>query len=144
MPLAIRGVCPLLFVFDMPTSLAFYRDLLGFRIVQAAPPNADGDRFGWAWLRHGDDTELMLNTCYDSDAERPTTPDVARVAAHGDTALYIGCPDVDGAYRHLRASHLDVAAPTVTPYGMRQLHVTDPDGFALCFQWPAAEHAAAG
>ena len=29
-PIAIRGLCPLLQVFDMPTSLRLYRDVLGF------------------------------------------------------------------------------------------------------------------
>lgn len=38
MPLELRYVCPLLQVFDMPTSLGFYRDLLGFEVVGAAPP----------------------------------------------------------------------------------------------------------
>ena len=30
MTIAVRGVCPLLQVFDMPTSLRFYRDIFGF------------------------------------------------------------------------------------------------------------------
>jgi hypothetical protein len=29
--------------------------------------------------------------------------------------------------------------PKVAPYGMKQLYVTDPDGYILCFQWPASE-----
>jgi glyoxylase I family protein len=103
MTLQLRGICPLLQVFDMPTSLAFYRDMLGFEVISAAPAT-DGcaaDDFGWAWLRHGE-TELMLNTAYDPNDERPPVPDASRVAAHGDTALFIGCPDVDGAYAHMR------------------------------------------
>lgn len=137
MAIQIQGICPLLQVFDMPTSLAFYRDVLGFEIVQAAPPAASGDDFGWVWLRR-DGTELMLNTLYDPDAERPSAPDSARVAAHEDTALFIGCPDVDAAYNHLRAHGLSVDRPVVAPYGMKQLNVKDPDGFHLCFQWKAA------
>ena len=138
MPLELRGLCLLLQVFDMPASLAFYRDTLGFEIVQSAPP-ADqvvGDEFGWVWLRHGD-AELMLNTAYDPDAVRPPVPDPARVAAHDDTALFIGCPDVDGAYAHLRARGIAVEVPAVAPYGMKQLYVRDPDGFTVCLQWSA-------
>jgi hypothetical protein len=38
------------------------------------------------------------------------------------------------------ASHrVTVDLPTLAPYGMRQLHVSDPDGYLLCFQ-----HAAGG
>lgn len=119
----------------MPTSLAFYRDVLGFEVVSTAPPATavSGDDFGWVWLRHGE-TELMLNTAYDPDADRPAVPDRARVAAHDDTALFIGCPDVDGVYEHLRARRIAAEPPTVTRYGMKRLDVTDPDGFRLCFQ----------
>jgi catechol 2,3-dioxygenase-like lactoylglutathione lyase family enzyme len=135
MAIDMRGVCPLLQVFDMPTSVRFYRDVLGFEIVGNAPTRAP-DEFGWCWLRHGDGTEIMLNTAYDY-GERPDQPDPARIAAHGDTCNYIGCPDVEAAYRFLRDKGLDVKEPHVTHYGMKQLYVTDPDGFGLCFQWKA-------
>ena len=137
MPPELRSLCPLIQVFDMPTSLAFYRDIVGMELVQAAPEQAAGDDFGWVWLRR-DGADLMLNTAYDPDAERPAVPEPARVAAHDDTALFIGCPDVDGMYRHLRAKGAAVEPPTIAPYGMKQLYVKDPDGFTVCFQWPAS------
>jgi glyoxylase I family protein len=133
MAIEIRGMAPLLQVFDMPTSIAFYRDVLGFEVVSTSNPGQD--RFGWARLQFNG-VELMLNTAYDDDV-RPPVPDQARIAAHEDTAIYFGCPDVDAAYAHLRARRLDVKSPTVAPYGMKQLYVTDPDGYNLCFQWPA-------
>jgi uncharacterized glyoxalase superfamily protein PhnB len=49
--------------------------------------------------------------------------------------LYFGCPDVDGAYRHLKAKGVAVDPPKVAWYGMKQLYLTDPDGFGICFQW---------
>lgn len=139
MTFELRGLCPLLQVFDMPTSLAFYRDILGFEVMQAAPAahDASADRFDWVWLRHGE-AHLMLNTAYDPDAVRPPTPDPARVAAHDDTGLFISCPDVDVVYEHLRESGLAVEAPRIAPYGMKQLYVKDPDGFMVCFQWAVA------
>jgi uncharacterized glyoxalase superfamily protein PhnB len=78
----------------------------------------------------------MLNTRYEFDS-RPLAPDSALIAAHDDTCLYIGCPDVDAAYRHLRDKGLDINEPKVAPYGMKQLYLKDPDGFSICFQWPA-------
>ncbi|HVO10002.1 MAG TPA: VOC family protein, partial [Vicinamibacteria bacterium] len=45
-------------MFDMPTSLHFYRDVLGFCEVAKS---GQGDDVGWAWLRHADAC-LMLNT----------------------------------------------------------------------------------
>jgi glyoxylase I family protein len=57
------------------------------------------------------------------------------MAGHDDTCLYFGCRDVDGAYRYLRSRGLDVEAPKVAPYGMKQLTFKDPDGYQICFQW---------
>jgi uncharacterized glyoxalase superfamily protein PhnB len=46
--------------------------------------------------------------------------------------------NVDAAYRHLKSHGIDVKPPKVAPYGMKQLYVSDPDGYLLCFQWQAA------
>ena len=130
MSIEIRGLSPLLEVFDMPTSLAFYRDRLGFCVVG---DSGHGDESGWVMLELGDAT-VMLNTAYD-DGERPDEPDAARVVAHHDTCIYFACPDVDAAYEHLLGNGIDCHPPSTAPYGMRQLYVTDPDNYNLCFQW---------
>ncbi len=132
MSIQFQGICTLLEVFDMPTSIAFYRDVLGFEIITASP-KTDPD---WCWLRVGE-TELMLNTLHEQH-DRPPAPDPGRVAAHGDTALFFGCEDLDSAFAHLRAHGLEVKPPVVRDYGMKQLSLIDPDGYNLCFQWPTA------
>jgi glyoxylase I family protein len=136
MALDVRGLAPLLQVYDMPTSIRFYRDVLGFQVVSTSPKLGGEDRFHWALLRLGH-AELMLNTAYEFDAERPTERDRARTAAHGDTGLFFGCPDVDAAYEELRGKDVRVEKPKVAQYGMKQLSFRDPDGYGLCFQWPA-------
>jgi glyoxylase I family protein len=107
MAIEIGGMAPLLQVFDMPTSISFYRDVLGFEVVTTSTPR--GERFDWALLRLSG-VELMLNTAYEEDA-RPAAPDAARIAAHDDTCLYFGCPDVDAAYAYLRARGLRRRSP---------------------------------
>jgi catechol 2,3-dioxygenase-like lactoylglutathione lyase family enzyme len=69
----------------MPTSVRFYRDLLGFELVNTSPPLGK-DRFHWALLRLGG-AELMLNTAYEFDSDRPSKPDQTRTAAHCDGFL---------------------------------------------------------
>jgi catechol 2,3-dioxygenase-like lactoylglutathione lyase family enzyme len=133
MGIEIRGMAPLLQVFDMPTSIRFYRDVLGFEVVSTSKPR--GERFDWALLKLNG-VELMLNTAYEDEA-RPPAPDSARTVAHDDTAIYFGCPDVDAAFAHLRSRGMNVNEPKVAHYGMKQLYVHDPDGYNLCFQWPA-------
>ena len=134
MAIDLRGLTPLIQVFDMPTSLAFYCDILGFEVhaSSAPPPKCD-----WVWLKLNE-TELMLNTAYEQE-HRPPAPNAVRVAAHEDTCLYFGCPDPDAAYAYLVSRGVEAKPPKVAPYGMKQLYLKDPDGYALCFQWSTKE-----
>jgi glyoxylase I family protein len=134
MAIEMRGICTLLQVFDMPTSIHFYRDVLGFEIVGNSPMRSTDD-YDWVWLRYAE-TEIMLNTAYEFDS-RPESIDTLRIAAHDDTCLYIGCLDVDAAYSYLRAKGFELKEPKVTHYGMKQLYLKDPDGYGVCFQWKA-------
>ena len=129
MSLTTHGMSPLLQVFDMPTSIRYYRDTLGFAVIATSGP---GDDYYWAMLRLGTAT-LMLNTAYDTD-QRPSNPDASRVAAHADTCLYFGCENADEVYAHLQAQGCTADQPITSHYGMRQVYTKDPDGFVLCFQ----------
>jgi len=134
MALDIRGLAPLLSVYDMPRSVRFYRDVVGFEVVSHSPGLGGEDRFHWCLLRLGE-AELMLNTAYEFDDERPAVEDAQRIEGHGDVCVYFGAPDVDAVYRELRAKGVELKEPKVAPYGMKQLYLKDPDGYSLCFQW---------
>jgi uncharacterized glyoxalase superfamily protein PhnB len=137
MAIDVRGLCPYFEVYDMPASLRFYRDALGFEVKSTSPARSGADRFHWVWLRHGS-AELMLNTAYEFDEERPAVEDAGRLRGHGDCCLYLACPDVDAAYAELRGKGVAVQKPKVAPYGMKQLYLKDPDGYGICMQWAAA------
>jgi len=137
MAITIEGASPLFHVFDVPTSIAFYRDILGFEVVHTSEPFTSAkDDYGWAMLRLNG-VELMLNNAYENNI-RPSVPDAARTAAHADTVLYFGCRDIDAAHEFLRTKGIVAQEPKITYYGMKQLSVADPDGYMLCFQWPSA------
>lgn len=134
MAMDIRGSAPLLQVFDMPVSIHFYRDILGFELSMQSQPE-QGDDCDWALLRLNG-IELMLNTAYEKQ-DRPPAPDPLRVAAHSDVSIYFGCPDTDNLYNELTAKGVKVNKPAITGYGFKALSFSDPDGYRLCFHWPA-------
>jgi uncharacterized glyoxalase superfamily protein PhnB len=128
------GLTPLIAVFDMSASAAFYRDLLGFQVVATSPEvqTREGRFSHWMRLKRGS-AELMLNTQHDSN-ERPADSDTARSAAHADTSLYIACDDLDAAYRELTQRGLSAAPPQQAPYGLKLFTCHDPDGYTIVFQ----------
>jgi len=132
MALQIDGMAPLLQVFDMPTSLRFYRDILGFEVVS---DSGDGDDSSWVWLRLNG-VDLMLNDQYEP-GQAPPEPPADRTKWHNDTCLYFGSRDPDAAYEYFLSKGISLAPPVVAPYGMKQLYLKDPDGYGLCFQCPA-------
>ena len=136
MAIEVQGVAPLVQVFDMPRSIRFYRDLLGFAVTdRSKAKSTDPDDVDWAMLKLSNAT-IMLNTAYDP-GDVPKAPEAGRWSGHQDTCLYFGCPDVEGAYQHIVAQGFKVDPPKVAWYGMKQLYLKDPDGFGICFQWPA-------
>jgi len=127
----ITGLAPMLHVFDMPASLKFYRDILGFTIVMSSEPN---DETNWVLLRLND-VELMLNTQYEKE-NRPRVPDEERIIMHHDTYLYFGCEDTDALYQHLKSKGVELNKPEITVYNWKAINFKDPDGYGLCFHWP--------
>lgn len=141
MALDIRGMCPLLEVYDMAMSVNFYCNLLGFKVRTVDNPQKSPHN-DWVWLER-DSIHLMLNTAYEAK-HRPAQPDAKRVAAHHDVCLYFGAPDVDAVYAYLQEKGIKAEEPKVAPYGMKQLYLRDPDGYGICFQWAAEKKASAG
>ena len=128
MNLIIKGMTPLIQVYDMPASIHFYRDILGFKLLQASANTDDCD---WCLLEL-DSIQLMLNTAYEKEY-RPSGPDAMRIKHHADTAFYFGCPDVDAAYNYFLAKGISLKPPYTTGYGFKAIDVMDPDGYHLCF-----------
>ena len=118
----VREVWPLLLVQDIERSWEFYRDRLGFE--SAGEAGADG-RVYWRRLRRGG-ASLMLQ-----QAEAEDGPAAGR--GRGVT-FYFVCDDADAMHAELTARGLALALPQTASYGMRQLFVSEPDGYALCFE----------
>jgi glyoxylase I family protein len=137
--LDVHGLVPLLQVYDMPTAVRFYRDRLGFEVMTTSPPMGE-DYFHWCLLRLGE-AKLMLNTAYEFNEERPPQREPSRPVGHRDVGLYFSCPAVEEAYKAFRAKGVATGEIKVARYGMKQLYLLDPDGYQLCFQWPAENNS---
>lgn len=129
----INGSVTLIEVANVPESIKFYRTAFGLEVHQSA---GDDGYIGWAWLRRGD-VELMLNAMFEP-GDTSSEPDPARVEAHRDTMIFIGCPDIDAAFERLKSLGITAEPPHTTHYGMKQLALRDPDGYGICLQWPAS------
>ena len=118
----IRQLWPLLWVRDIRRSIAFYRDRLGFAVVGQA--DTDGKLY-WCRLER-DGASLMLQQAEAEDA-------LAESPGNG-VSFYFVCDDVDGLYAELSSRGLQLQPPTVAYYGMKQLAVPEPDGYAIWFE----------
>ena len=123
----ISRFAPLLNVESVSRSIEFYRDHLGFRVVEMWE---DGGRVRWALLE-SDGVRLMLNEPHgaNSDARRNRR-------TYDDVVFYYTIEDVDSLHAQLVDSEISVAPLTNEHYGMREFYVRDPDGYELGFGMP--------
>lgn len=117
----VQATTPCLIVSDLNRSIAFYRDMLGFRepAVWGEPPS-----FG---MLHRDGFDLMLTLTANAERVRPN-------GAIGVWDFYIKVEDADLEAEALRAAGVVLARePEETEYGMTEIEVVDPDGYRICF-----------
>jgi len=133
-PIEFAAIAPELFVPDVDASVRFYTERLGFRLLRADPPEADG-RTGFAIVARGDamimlaDERMLRGRGEPIGAPRGRNIDIRIMAA-----------DVDALYAALQAAGADIVAPLRDRgYGLLDFVVRDPDGFGLRFAWPVAK-----
>lgn len=131
------AIVPNLAVTDMPASLAFYRDRLGFEVVfmisaerEMLPPDGTAACV-FASLKRGG-AELMLQTTASLADDLGTR---AMPPAGGAGTIYLRGLSPDAALDRL-APDCIVKGPLLQWYGMRELYVRDPDGHILCLGVP--------
>lgn len=114
--MSLRTSIPVLRVSDYPRARAFWRDVLGFAVMQEAGDPVTG--FG---IFRRDAAQVFLSAW-----DGPEAPyDRWRAYFHTD--------DLDGIIAGLGTAGAPFKGPTVTEYGMREVEVADPDGNVVCF-----------
>lgn len=116
----LRSVRPMLYTADFEATLAFYVDVLGFRLEVRL------DEFGWADLSR-DDVEVMIAKPNEHmPFEKP----------HFTGSIYFNVDEVDALWEELK-ERAKVCYPIETfSYGMREFAVFDNNGYLLQFGQP--------
>ena len=116
---------PIVYCDDLPRTLAFYRDRLGFRLTFSYPEHGEP---GFAALQLGDGAEPALADVADEQAAHLHGKQVRPASGLG-FELCIYADDVDAAVDALRAAGVPVLAePADQPWGDRIAYVEDPEG----------------
>ncbi len=114
---------------DPDTSLAFYRDILGFEVRS----DVGSGKMRWITVGPADQpgTSLLLTPpAADpgiTDDERRTIAEMMAKGTYG--WILLATTDLDGTFDQLQASDTEVVQePTEQPYGVRDCALRDPAG----------------
>ncbi|MGJ7605640.1 VOC family protein [Variovorax sp. RKNM96] len=120
---------------DPETSLAFYRDTLGFEVRN------DVGYEGMRWITVGPVGQPAISiVLYPPTATPGITADerrtIAEMMAKGTYAtILLATKDLDGAFAKLQAGKAEIVEePTDQPYGVRDCAVRDPAGNMIRIQ----------
>ena len=131
MPLTLTTskLTPNLVVSDVSRAIAFYRDVLGFKLVQTVP---DAPPFVFAILQSGP-VEIFLNAREAVEAEYP--PFKGRPIG-GTLTLFIEIEHINEVHAALK-DRVNIVMPYEKKwYGVTEFAFTDPDGYIITFAQP--------
>jgi predicted enzyme related to lactoylglutathione lyase len=119
--LRLRAVIPVLTVNDLPTSLAWYRDVMGFIVTEE---RIEDGRLQAATLRAGIIDILLAQDDFARGRDRPK--------GEGFRIYCLTRQNVDQLAADIQARGGKLAQkPADQPGGRRDLAVVDPDGFKI-------------
>lgn len=125
---ALGFICPFFIIDDLPRSLAFYRDQLGFEVEYTGPP--DDPFFG---MVRRDQVHLMVKVIVPEVHPLPN----ARRHPWASWDAYVYTPDPDALAAELGARGVAFhKAIHDRDDGLRGFEIEDPDGYVLFFGRP--------
>lgn len=126
----IGGVSPLFIVRDVPKTLAFYRDSLGFEVVFEGP-SPDDIFFGM--VQRG--RAMLMFKSIDVEPMPNYTRDIGHGIAAWDAYFYV--PDPDALAAEFTSRDVKFFKPLyVNSDNLRGLEIKDVDGYILYFGRP--------
>jgi catechol 2,3-dioxygenase-like lactoylglutathione lyase family enzyme len=127
---AISGISPFFIVRHVPSSLAFYRDRLGFEVTFEGP---DPDDIFFGIVRR-DGAQILLKDVGVEPLPNGTR-DIGKGIARWDA--FVSVPDPDALAAELASRGVDLSEPLKdTDDGLRGFELRDADGYVLFFGRP--------
>lgn len=114
--MTLTSSIPVLRVADYPAARAFWRDILGFKVMEEA-----GDPITGFGIYRRDDARVFLIAWNGPEAE------------YAHWRAYFHTDNLDDITDALDAAGAAYKGPTTTEYSMREVEVTDPSGNCVCF-----------
>ena len=122
---------PMLIVRDLEASSNFYQNALGFKHIFTMPgPGGRPALVNLRWVKYAD---LLLST--PRDGRDLAEPRGAGISLHFNLFDHFN-GDLDAFGRHAHERGATVAGPIDQPCNVREVTVTDPDGYKLIFTAP--------
>ena len=126
----IGGIAPLLVVKNVPTTLAFYCDSLGFEITFQGPTEDD---IFFGIVQRG--RAMIMMKAIGVDPIPNYTPDIKQGHAPWDAYLYV--PDPDALAEEFKSRGVKLFRPlSNNSDNLRGFEVQDPNGYVLYFGRP--------
>ena len=123
-----NSLVPNLMVKDMTETVSFYRDVLGFILVNNVPAEAP---YNWAMMGR-ESVEIMFQTKPSLTEELPVLEKSA-AGEGGALSFYINVEKIDDLYAKVK-DHAPVVMDMRTSfYGAREFAIQDNNGFVLMF-----------
>lgn len=123
MPALLDGLVSILMCDDVPTSIAFYTDVLGFDVKNRME---DVGASGWAWLSHGSIDLMLASPSY---VPKPVKVE-GRYPQHN---LYFYTSDVAALRSRVVESGCEATELEQRFYDMLEFEMVDPSGHVLVF-----------
>jgi glyoxylase I family protein len=119
----VKTCIPLLNVENVPSSIQFYRDLLGFEVAAQAEY---GGGVRWARIER-EGLSLMLNQPDDADSSQRRGR-----SNYSDAVFYFDVEDAQQSHGECKAGNYGVSEISHEEYGW-EFFIRDPDGYVLGF-----------
>ena len=126
----ISGIAPLFIVKNVPTTLAFYRDRLGFDIMFEGP---EPDDIFFGMVRRG--SAMLMFKDVGVEPAPNYTRDVKQGIARWDAYIYV--PDPDALAAEFASRNVEFSVPLGdNDDGLRGFELKDANGYVLFFGRP--------